>query len=188
MFDASGEQEGKQEIVFSRFLQEVDAGRVKRVLIAGQEISGELASGERFVTVTPVGANLVDRLADKGVTIAAEREEGDALSLFDVFISYAPMIIFVAAWIFFMRQMQGSNGRVMGFGRSKAKLLSEMKGRVLFDDVAGVDEAKEELQEIVEFLRNPRKFQRLGGRIPKGALLVGPPGTRENLARKSDRG
>ncbi len=127
-------------------------------------------------------------LREKGVTIKAEPADDGSPSLLGILISWFPMLLLIAVWIFFMRQMQGAGGKAMGFGKSKAKLLTEKHGRVTFEDVAGVDEAKEELQEIVEFLRDPQKFQRLGGKIPKGALLVGPPGTGKTLIARAVAG
>ena len=132
--------------------------------------------------------NLVDKLNQKGVKITAKPSEDDVPSLLGVLVSWFPMLLLIAVWIFFMRQMQSGGGRAMGFGKSKAKLLTERHGRVTFDDVAGVDEAKEDLQEIVEFLRDPQKFQKLGGRIPRGALLVGPPGTGKTLLARAIAG
>merc|ERR1712070_863184 len=115
------------------------------------------------------------------------KEEGMS-GLLGILISWFPMLLFIGVWIFFMRQMQGGGGKAMGFGKSKAKLLTEKLGRVTFDDVAGIDEAKTELEEIVEFLKDPRKFQRLGGKIPKGCLLVGPPGTGKTLLARAIAG
>ncbi|MDC9701320.1 MAG: ATP-dependent zinc metalloprotease FtsH [Alphaproteobacteria bacterium] len=188
MFQGQAQNVKTQEIVFSEFLKSVDSGHVKDVTIEDQVIIGHLKHGKRFRTMIPQGTDLTARLRDKDVLIFVKEKEKNLLSLFNLFISYLPMIIFIVGWIFFLRQMQGSGGKMMGFGRSKARLLTETHGRVLFEDVAGVDEAKEELQEIVEFLRDPSKFQRLGGRIPKGALLIGPPGTGKTLLARAIAG
>ena len=130
---------------------------------------------------SPGDPTLVSRLEEKNVSISARPESDGSNSIFGYLISWLPMVLILGVWIFFMRQMQSGSGRAMGFGKSRAKLLTERHGRVTFEDVAGVDEAKEDLQEIVEFLRDPQKFQRLGGRIPRGVLLVGPPGTGKTL-------
>ncbi len=156
--------------------------------IAGNTITGHFTDGRNFQTYAPNDPNLVDKLNQKGVKITAKPSEDDVPSLLGVLVSWFPMLLLIAVWIFFMRQMQSGGGRAMGFGKSKAKLLTERHGRVTFDDVAGVDEAKEDLQEIVEFLRDPQKFQKLGGRIPRGALLVGPPGTGKTLLARAIAG
>ena len=180
--------ERSEEINFSRLLDETEAGNVSDVLIEGQQISGHYANGKAFTTLAPDDPNLVQRLYDKGVDISAAPAGGKTPSLLNILISWFPMLLLVGVWIFFMRQMQAGGGKAMSFGRSKAKLLNEAGGRVTFDDVAGIDEAKDELQEIVEFLRNPGRFQSLGGRIPKGALLVGPPGTGKTLLARAIAG
>ncbi|MCU0791068.1 MAG: ATP-dependent zinc metalloprotease FtsH, partial [Nitratireductor sp.] len=188
LFQSPVQRTGVQEVPYSKFLSDVDAGAVRSVTIAGQQISGTFADkGGRFETYAPEDPQLVSRLEEKGITIEARPpSEGSALGSF--LISWLPMFIILGVWIFFMRQMQGSSGKAMGFGKSKAKLLTEHSGRVTFDDVAGVDEAKQDLEEIVEFLRNPQKFQRLGGKIPHGVLLVGPPGTGKTLLARSVAG
>ena len=188
MFNNQAPRSATNDITFSQFLNDVDAGRVKQATIAGQQITGVTETGQRFQTMAPKDTNLVDRLYGKNVTIIAKPDSEDVPSLLGILVSWAPMLILIAVWIFFLRQMQGAGGKAMGFGKSKAKLLTEAHGRVLFEDVAGVDEAKEELQEIVEFLRDPQKFQRLGGKIPKGALLVGPPGTGKTLLARAVAG
>jgi cell division protease FtsH len=188
LFQTPGVQVRGNEISFSQLLSEVDNGNVQDVTIAGNQITGHFADGRGFQTYAPNDPNLVDRLDKKGVKITAKPSEDDVPSLFGVLISWFPMLLLIAVWIFFMRQMQSGGGRAMGFGKSKAKLLTERHGRVTFDDVAGVNEAKEDLQEIVEFLRDPQKFQKLGGRIPRGALLVGPPGTGKTLLARAIAG
>ena len=178
----------KNDISFSEFLKEVDNGRVAQVNIEGNNISGILSDGKNFTTYAPNDPNLVEKLSNKGVGITATPTEDKMPSLLGVLLSWFPMLLLIGVWIFFMRQMQGGKGGAMGFGRSKAKLMSDSKKKVTFDDVAGVQEAKEEVQEIVEFLRDPRKFMRLGGKIPKGALLIGPPGTGKTLLAKAIAG
>ncbi|MCB9945160.1 MAG: ATP-dependent metallopeptidase FtsH/Yme1/Tma family protein [Geminicoccaceae bacterium] len=175
-------------LAFSDFVSEVEAGRVSDVTIQGDNISGHFSDGRPFATYAPNDPNLVERLTKHGVTIRAMPLDDSMPSLLGVLVSWFPMLLLIGVWIFFMRQMQSGGGKAMGFGKSRARLLTEKHGRVTFSDVAGIDEAKEELQEIVEFLKNPQKFQQVGGRIPKGCLLVGPPGTGKTLLARAIAG
>ncbi len=174
-------------VPFSSFLKNVEDGRVVQVEIKGNDIEGILADGTAFKTYAPNDPNLVEKLSSKGVNITAAPQDNQMPSLWGILLSWFPMLLLIGVWVFFMRQMQGGKG-AMGFGKSKAKLLSEARGKVTFNDVAGIDEAKEEVEEIVEFLRDPRKFRRLGGKIPKGALLIGPTGTGKTLLAKAIAG
>jgi cell division protease FtsH len=189
LFQNPGQGRRGNEISYSEFLAGIDSGNVSEVTIAKHRISGVYRdkSGP-FTTVAPEDPNLVERLNKKGVKITARPPEDDVPSILGVLVNWFPMLLLIGVWIFFMRQMQSGGGRAMGFGKSKAKLLTERQGRVTFEDVAGVDEAKSDLQEIVEFLRDPQKFQRLGGRIPRGCLLVGPPGTGKTLIARAVAG
>ena len=180
--------ESRDKVPFSKFLKEVDLGRVVEVEIQGNNINGVLSDGKTFYTYSPNYPNLVEKLSEKGVSIVATPLEEKMPSLLGILLSWFPMLLLIGVWIFFMRQMQGGKGGAMGFGRSKAKLLTEAQGKVTFNDVAGVEEAKEEVEEIVEFLRDPKKFSRLGGKIPKGALLIGPPGTGKTLLARAIAG
>ena len=188
LFQNPGQRASSQDISFSQLLSEVDNGRVRDVLIQGPDIHGTFTDGRSFQTYAPSDPTLVQRLYGKGVAITA-RPQGDSVPWFvSLLVSWLPFIALIGVWIFLSRQMQGGAGKAMGFGKSRAKLLTEAHGRVTFEDVAGVDEAKSDLQEIVEFLRDPGKFQRLGGKIPRGVLLVGPPGTGKTLIARAVAG
>src|SRR5215813_4376579 len=189
LFQNPGTSRRGNEISYSEFLAGVDAGNVSEVTIAKHRITGSYRDKSTgFTTIAPEDPNLVERLSKKGVKITARPPEDDVPSILGVLVNWFPMLLLIGVWILFMRQMQSGGGRAMGFGKSKAKLLTERQGRVTFEDVAGVDEAKSDLQEIVEFLRDPQKFQRLGGRIPRGCLLVGPPGTGKTLIARAVAG
>ncbi len=176
---------GSLTVSYSDFLGMVESGGVNEVTIQGDDISGRSSQGP-FKTYAPKDPELIKLLRSKGVTISAKPEEDS--SWFQVFLSWVPMLLLIGVWIFFMRQMQVGGGKALSFGKSRARLVTDAQQKVTFDDVAGIDEAKDELQETIEFLRDPKKFTRLGGRIPKGVLLVGAPGTGKTLLARAIAG
>jgi cell division protease FtsH len=172
---------------FSQFMDAVDKGEVKELTITGNEIKGKGSTGDAFRTYAPLGYDkLVDALLQKKVNFTVLPDQSPPWV--SALVSASPFILLIGFWIFFMRQMQSGGNKALSFGKSKAKLLASQQKKVTFKDVAGVDEAKEELQEIIEFLREPQKFQKLGGRIPKGVLLMGPPGTGKTLMARAIAG
>jgi cell division protease FtsH len=188
MFQGTANRPAATTQNFTEFNQQVVQGQVKKVTMQGDQIKYELGNGQAFTTYAPSDPSLVPRMLQHNVGITVQPADDGMPTLMGVFINWFPMLLLIGVWIFFLRQMQSGGGKAMGFGKSRAKLLTERTGRVTFEDVAGVDEAKEELKEIVEFLRDPQKFQRLGGRIPKGVLLVGPPGTGKTLLARAIAG
>ncbi len=188
LFNMMTQKEHEQKpISYTTFLTAVEAGKVAEVTVQGSNIEGKYKDDKLFKTYAPDDPSLIKDLRDKGVTIQAKPDE-DRSFWFTLLVSWGPILLLIAVWIFFMRQMQSGGGKAMSFGKSKAKLLSESSQRVTFNDVAGVDEAKDELEEIVAFLKDPKKFSRLGGRIPKGVLLVGSPGTGKTLLARAIAG
>jgi cell division protease FtsH len=178
---------GQQPISYTTFLAAIEEERVSEVTIQGSDIQGKFIDNTTFTTYAPDDPELINMLRDRGVVIEAVPGE-DASFWMTLLVSWGPILLLIAVWVFFMRQMQSGGGKAMSFGKSRAKLLSESQTKVMFSDVAGIDEAKDELEEVVSFLKDPKKFSRLGGRIPKGVLLVGPPGTGKTLLGRAIAG
>jgi cell division protease FtsH len=188
LFQNSSTSHSNASYAYSDFLSEVESGRVADVTIQGDTINGHFTDGRSFSTYSPQDSGVVQKLRQNNVKISALPKSDESQTFWSYVLSWLPMLLVVGVWIFFMRQMQSTGGKAMGFGKSRARLLTEKTGRVTFEDVAGIDEAKQELEEIVEFLKDPQKFQRLGGKIPKGCLLVGPPGTGKTLLARAIAG
>ena len=181
------QQTAQSSVTYSEFLRQAASGEISEVVIQGNNITGKTTAGKPFHIYAPADPGLVDKLIAEKVEVRAEPAEESPWYM-TLLVSWFPMLLLIGVWIFFMRQMQGGAGKAMSFGRSRARMLNQEQGKVTFDDVAGVDEAKEELSEVVDFLSDPRKFTRLGGRIPKGVLLVGPPGTGKTLLARAVAG
>jgi len=188
LYHLFSQPKGTQEtIIFTDFIAYVDKGQISDVTMQGENITGKLSNGKRFKSYAPDDPTLIPLLKSKGVRITAKPVD-DSPWFVTVLVSWFPMLLLIGVWIFFMRQMQSGGGKAMAFGKSRARLMTDKTKKVTFSDVAGIDEAKAELEEVIEFLRDPKKFTRLGGRIPKGLLLVGPPGTGKTLLAKAIAG
>jgi cell division protease FtsH len=188
LFQGATPRGNQQPLAYSDFLAQVESGEVREVTLKGQQVTGVFRDGRALSTLAPEDPNLISRLQKHGVRITAQAPDDGSPTFWSVLISWFPMLLLIGVWIFFMRQMQAGGGKAMGFGKSRARLLTEKTGRVTFEDVAGIEEAKQELEEVVEFLKDPQKFQRLGGKIPKGCLLIGPPGTGKTLLARAIAG
>ncbi len=188
LFNLFNKQQAREpDIIFSEFVAALDKGDLTEVTIQGHNIKGKFHNGERFKTFAPEDPELIKLLRAKGVKITAKPEDSDPWYI-TILLQWFPMLLLIGVWIFFMRQMQVGGGKAMSFGKSRAKLLTENSQKVTFTDVAGIDEAKEEIEEIIAFLKDPKKFTKLGGRIPKGVLLVGAPGTGKTLLARAIAG
>jgi len=177
----------QENIIFSDFISMAEKGQVVDVIIQGENVTGKLSNGKNFKTYAPKDAGVIPLLKEKGIRIAAKPVD-DSPWYMNVLVSWFPMLLLIGVWIFFMRQMQAGGGKAMAFGKSKARLVTDKSKKVTFADVAGIDEAKAELEEVIDFLKDPKKFTRLGGRIPKGLLLVGQPGTGKTLLARAIAG
>ncbi len=189
LFQGSSNRTNTPPMTYSAFIQKVSAGDIKSVTVQGNEVKGESNTGSFTTTIPLNDQNFWNALHEHpNVDVKVAPADDGMPTLLSVLVNWFPMLLLIAVWVFFLRQMQSGGGKAMGFGKSRAKLLTERQGRVTFEDVAGVDEAKDDLKEIVDFLKDPQKFQRLGGRIPKGVLLVGPPGTGKTLLARAIAG
>jgi len=187
LFSGGQSTMSSRSISYSEFVQAIEGGEVSSATVDGEKVTFRGSDGNDYVTIVPQGAEVTERLISNDVVVNARPQEQSGFTT--LLMTFLPFLLLIGVWIYFMNRMQGGGrGGAMGFGKSRAKLLTEKHGRVTFDDVAGIDEAKDELEEIVEFLRNPQKFSRLGGKIPKGALLVGPPGTGKTLLARAIAG
>jgi cell division protease FtsH len=188
IFQETSTRSAAQNIIYSEFMAQVESGDVREVTLKGRTITALLRDGRAVATYAPSDTALVEKLQERSIRIIAQPADDGAPSFWGVFASWFPMLLLIGVWVFFMRQIQSGGGKAMGFGKSRARLMQQDQRRVTFADVAGIEEAKQELEEIVEFLKDPQKFQRLGGRIPKGCLLIGPPGTGKTLLARAIAG